>query len=61
MSEYLNKHNYEEHNFATNAEESGFDICIECDLIRRTGGLYEWLESELVSEQEFGMGIASER
>ena len=49
MSEYLLEHNEREHNYHTDLEESGFDICIECDLIRRTGGLYQWEESELVS------------
>ena len=46
---YLAMHNEKEHNYHTNWEESGFDICIECDLIRRTGGLYQWEESELVT------------
>ena len=46
---YLTMHNEKEHNYHTNWEESGFDICIECDLIRRTGGLYLWEETELVS------------
>ena len=35
-----------------NTEDSGLDICLECDLIRRTGGLYEWKDSELVREGE---------
>ena len=50
---YLELHNQYEHNFHTDWEESGFDICIECDLIRRTGGLMDWQESELVSDETF--------
>lgn len=53
MSEYLDRHNEGEHNYHTDYEERGFDICIECDLIRRTGGLYEWKEEELVSMKEY--------
>jgi len=51
--EYLDRHNEAEHNYHTDYEERGFDICIECDLIRRTGGLYEWKEEELVSMKEY--------
>jgi hypothetical protein len=57
VSEYLQEHNEKEHNYHTDLEESGFDICIECDLIRRTGGLYQWQESELVTMDTY----ASER
>ena len=53
MIKYLQEHNEREHNYHTDLEESGFDVCIECDLIRRTGGLYEWKEEELVSEKEY--------
>jgi hypothetical protein len=54
VSEYLEEHNEREHNFQTDWEDRGFDICIECDLIRRTGGLLDWKESELVSMEEYG-------
>ena len=54
MYQYLATHNEKEHNYHTNWEESGFDVCIECDLIRRTGGLYEWEEKELVSMETYG-------
>ena len=47
MKEYLQEHNEREHNYHTDLNESGFDVCIECDLIRRTGGLYEWEEGEI--------------
>ena len=57
MNEYLNNHNEREHNYHTDYEERGFDICIECDLIRRTGGTMEWLESELVSDTEYSLAI----
>lgn len=53
MSEYLRSHNEREHNYHTDYEGRGFDLCIECDLIRRTGGLYEWKEEELVSVKEY--------
>ena len=53
MSEYLDDHNNREHNYHTDWEDRGFDICIECDLIRRTGGLYHWEESELVTMEEY--------
>ena len=53
MSEYLNNHNEREHNYHTDYNDSGFDICIECDLIRRTGGLLNWQESELVTGDVF--------
>lgn len=53
MNDYLFQHNNKEHNFHTDWEDSGFDICLECDLIRRTGGLYEWKEGELVSESTY--------
>lgn len=48
MSDYLNTHNLNEHNFHTNWEDKGFDVCLECDLVRHTGGLYLWKEEELV-------------
>jgi hypothetical protein len=53
MNEYLQNHNEREHNFHTDWDDSGFDICIECDLIRRTGGLYEWQNEELVTMEEY--------
>ena len=53
MSEYLDNHNEREHNYHTDWQDSGFDICIECDLIRRTGGLFNWEESELVTDEVF--------
>ena len=53
MKEYLQEHNEREHNYHTDLNESGFDVCIECDLIRRTGGLYEWEEGELVSMETY--------
>jgi len=56
MNEYLQEHNEKEHNYHTNWEESGFDVCVECDLIRKTGGLYEWKEEELVTEKEYVKG-----
>lgn len=56
MIQYLQEHNEREHNYHTDLEERGFDVCMECDLIRRTGGLYEWKEEELVSEKEYAEG-----
>jgi len=53
VNEYLEEHNEREHNFQTDWEDRGFDICIECDLIRRTGGLLNWEESELVPMEEY--------
>lgn len=53
MSDYLLEHNLKEHNFHTDWQDSGFDICIECDLIRRTGGLMDWADSELVNQETF--------
>ena len=61
MSDYLLEHNEREHNFHTDWEERGYDICIECDLIRRTGGLYEWKESELVPMEEYAKVFKEER
>ena len=62
MSEYLDNHNNQEHNFHTDYNESGFDICCECDLIRRTGGLLNWEESELVTGDVYMKErLASER
>lgn len=49
MNEYLQTHNDREHNFHTDWDDRGLDICIECDLVRRTGGLLEWKEEELVT------------
>ena len=53
MNDYLLEHNEREHNYHTDYEDRGYDICIECDLIRRTGGLFEWKEEELVSDKEY--------
>ena len=53
MKEYLDEHNEREHNFHTDFEDSGFDVCIECDLIRRTGGLLNWEADEIVSDETF--------
>lgn len=48
MNEYLQTHNEREHNFHTDWNDTGLDVCIECDLVRRTGGLLNWEEGELV-------------
>ena len=56
MNEYLATHNDREHNFHTDWEESGFDVCLECDLVRRTGGLLDWEEEELVSMTDYEKG-----
>ena len=53
MIDYLMNHNDKEHNYHTDWQDSGFDICIECDLIRRTGGLYEWKIEELVTMTQY--------
>jgi len=53
MNDYLLKHNEREHNYHTDYKDRGYDICIECDLIRRTGGLFEWKKEELVSDKEY--------
>jgi hypothetical protein len=53
MNNYLSQHNELEHNFHTDWEDRGFDICIECDLVRRTGGVYEWKEEELVTMEQY--------
>ena len=50
---YLELHNAYEHNFHTDWKDSGFDICLECDLIRRTGGAFDWQEDELVSMETY--------
>jgi hypothetical protein len=60
MNEYLNEHNQNEHNFHTDWQERGFDICLECDLIRHTGGFMDWEESELVSQDEYALAIEGE-
>ena len=55
MDNYLEQHNQDEHNYHTDWEDRGVDVCIECDLIRKTGGLYEWKEEELISQEQYGL------
>ena len=57
MNMFLAEHNNEEHNFHTNIEGSGSDVCMECDLIRRTGGSYDWLDEEIVTEEEYNQTL----
>lgn len=57
---YLEEHNKNEHNYHTDWQDIGFDICIECDLIRRTGGTMNWLESELVTDKEYVQAVKGE-